>query len=249
MHDRCALVLALMVCGAPAEALTIRELPRLDDVRVIALEGRFEPGDDAKFRDFIIGIERAVIVLASPGGRLEPALEIGWAIRKNRFATLVHGGSQCASACALVWLGGVARAMGQDAKLGFHGAHVLKEGQAVRSDAGNARVAAYLARLKLSDRVIQYVTEAAPHDFNWLSFEAAESLEIVVKRASPAGVMLPAGAPTIRKGDRLGSSTAPVPVRVQRCQGAWECWDKYGGQAPAVLTDLVAAYAGQHAGQ
>jgi hypothetical protein len=241
MLDRCALALALMVCAVPADALTIRELESQGDIRVLALDGKFEPRDDKRFLDFIIGFERAVIVLNSPGGRLEPAIEIGSTIRKRKFATLVHDGASCASACALVWLAGVSRAMGQSAKLGFHSAHTIKSGLPLRSDAGNAKVGAYLATLKLSDRVVRYVTEPAPHDFNWLDFERAESLEVLVKRTSPPDPILQT-SPS-RDGNRFAPSTRPRLLQTAPCRDAWECWEKYGGQAPELLVDLVAAYA------
>jgi hypothetical protein len=242
MFDRCAVALALMVTIAPANALTIRELERQGDIRVVALDGKFEPKDDKRFLDFIIGFERAVIVLNSAGGRLEPAIEIGSTIRKRKFATLVHDGATCASACGLVWLAGVSRAMGPVAKLGFHGAHVVRDGQPLHSDAGNSKVVAYLATLKLSSRVIRYVTERAPHDLNWLDFERAESLEVLVKRGSPAE---PMRQTTPNQNGTPAPSMRPTLLRAAPCRDAWHCWEKYGGQAPELLTDLVEVYAQQ----
>src|SRR5262245_48234271 len=149
-----ALSLALFsqVALRPAQALTIRDLDGHGETRLISLDGQFEAGDDKKFIDKILGIERAAIVLNSPGGMIEPALAIGRAIRLKGFDTIVDDGAQCSSACALVWLAGASRRMGERTKVGFHAAFVVENGQPMEKGAANALVGAYLAMLGLSTR-------------------------------------------------------------------------------------------------
>src|SRR5262249_30341744 len=48
----------------------------------------------------------AKIILQSPGGNLLAGLRIGEFIRAKDFETMVAPGHLCASACALIWLGG-----------------------------------------------------------------------------------------------------------------------------------------------
>jgi hypothetical protein len=46
------------------------------------------------------------IYLASLGGNLYEGMELGLYFRQNRIKTVVEGGQDCASACALAFLGG-----------------------------------------------------------------------------------------------------------------------------------------------
>jgi hypothetical protein len=146
----------------PTHALTIRDVGSSGDTHYISLEGKFEPGDDRNFVNKVLGIERAVIVLESPGGTIDPALAIGRAIRLKGFDTVVLDGATCASACGLVWLAGSSRFMGENAKLGFHAVFVMEDGRPQEKGSGNAVVGAYLAMLGLPTRAIRYVTMAPP---------------------------------------------------------------------------------------
>ena len=181
-----ALSLALFsqVALRPAQALTIRDLDGHGETQLISLDGQFEAGDDKKFIDKILGIERAAIVLNSPGGMIEPALAIGRAIRLKGFDTIVDDGAQCSSACALVWLAGASRRMGERTKVGFHAAFVVENGQPMEKGAANALVGAYLAMLGLSTRAIHYVTAAGPHSMSWLTLEEGRRLGIAIERTA-----------------------------------------------------------------
>lgn len=58
------------------------------------------------------------VVLSGPGGRAGPAFEMFNMFRKRRLATHVDG--QCYSACTIAFLGGVARSVSPNGRLGFH---------------------------------------------------------------------------------------------------------------------------------
>jgi hypothetical protein len=60
------------------------------------------------------------VVLQSPGGSVQDAMEIGRLIRAKNFATEVTSGHVCASSCPLVFAGGVTRRAGARAQLGVH---------------------------------------------------------------------------------------------------------------------------------
>jgi TPR repeat protein len=199
----------LQTATQPAHALTIRDLATTGDTQYIALEGKFEAGDDRKFVDKILAIERAVIVLDSPGGMADPALAIGRAIRLKGFDTVVRDGSACTSACALVWLAGSSRYMGQTAKLGFHAVFTMEDGRPQEKGAANAVVGAYLAMLGLPTRAIRYVTTAPPHSLSWLSFEEAKNLGIALERAGTG--FPPDAAQTKTDPQKDGGQSPPEP--------------------------------------
>jgi hypothetical protein len=112
-------------------------------------------------------------------------MEIGRAIRLKGFGTLVPQGFQCASACALAWLGGSPRFMGHDATVGFHAVFTTNNGQDTVSSAGNAVVGAYLDQLGLSMQAITYITEKQPNDIQWLTFDDAGRLGIEARKFPP----------------------------------------------------------------
>src|SRR5204863_516020 len=59
------------------------------------------------------------LLLESPGGSLDDGIELGKAVRLKRLRTLTR--EPCASACALVFLGGTERLLvGPQARIGFH---------------------------------------------------------------------------------------------------------------------------------
>jgi hypothetical protein len=60
------------------------------------------------------------VVLQSPGGSVQDALEMGRLVRAKGFSTEVEAGAYCASSCPLVFAGGVQRIAGKGAAIGVH---------------------------------------------------------------------------------------------------------------------------------
>src|SRR5262249_30191975 len=114
-------------------------------------------------------------------------IRIGAQIRAKRFNTVVPDGAQCASACALAWLGGVRRFVGEHSSVGFHTAYILKTGGAAGSGPGDAGLGAHLHQLGLSEDAILYVTYAAPTAVHWMSLEEAAEYGIAVAKLPPTG--------------------------------------------------------------
>lgn len=93
----------------------------VDDHRLEAT-GTITPGTAKRFRAEVEkrGSYVRTVVLNSPGGSVQDALEMGKLIREKEFATLVPAGGHCASSCPLVFSGGVQRSAGKDAAIGVH---------------------------------------------------------------------------------------------------------------------------------
>jgi hypothetical protein len=160
------------------------DVSRLDDgSALVLLQGDFEIGDIAQFWARAATLSKATIAFRSDGGSLLAGIRIGALIRESGFTTLVPDGARCASACAVAWLGGLQRLMGNGSKVGFHAAYVLKGHSAVESGPGNAVLGAYLFQLGLSEDSIVYITQADPNSINWLSMEQAAQHGIDVSPA------------------------------------------------------------------
>ena len=77
--------------------------------------------------------------LASPGGNLYEGMKLGLFFRQHRIKTVVEGGSDCASACALAFLGGTDsegrpwRSSSSNSRLGFHAFRGISE-RAINED-------------------------------------------------------------------------------------------------------------------
>jgi hypothetical protein len=108
----------------------------------VTIDGIIQEGDDQTFNGLAAALPAgSVVVLASQGGSVVPALEIGRTIRLKAFRTAVFSDSLCASACALTWLAGTPRFMSVDSHIGFHAAYRVVDGKSAgESGVANALV-------------------------------------------------------------------------------------------------------------
>lgn len=91
-----------------------------DDGRTVDFSGTVDFGLTAAFRELVAKhpqIKR--MVLDSNGGYIAEARGVVTVLRAHRIATHVDG--HCASACALIFVGGAQRTLARDARLGLHG--------------------------------------------------------------------------------------------------------------------------------
>lgn len=84
--------------------------------------GRIVPGSAAKLEAFLKAQEGEVktLVLHSPGGSVQDALQMGEIIRKAKLTTEVPNDAYCASSCPLVFAGGAQRVAGKKSWIGVH---------------------------------------------------------------------------------------------------------------------------------
>jgi ATP-dependent protease ClpP protease subunit len=164
----------------PLKAAEITELPG-EHPRVIAIKGELQVGDDEKFIQAALPVKQAVVLFNSEGGNLVAGIEIGKAIKLKQFYTLVAKDTYCASACALAWLAGTRRFMESGARVGFHAAYEVENGQPKSSGRANALVGAYLNQLGLNTEAIIYISTPAPESMQWLTAEDANQYGIDVE--------------------------------------------------------------------
>ena len=107
-----ALVVALV--WYPAGAATI-----VHDKDRLVLTGPIRWGDSVAFFA-AVNSDRHIrtVVLDSPGGRVDEAIDIGRTIREHHLDTTVPPSSSCVSACVLVWAAGQRRTV--DGQLATH---------------------------------------------------------------------------------------------------------------------------------
>jgi hypothetical protein len=154
---------------APASAARISSFDIDADLAGISIEGDITSGDAEAFRREAAKHSAAIVLLESDGGSTLEAIEIGEAIRLKGFSTLVVNGSQCASACGLVWLAGSPRILSHSGRVGFHATYIDDSGRRIESGLGNALVGRYLTLLNLPMKAVVFATSSSPSEVSWLT--------------------------------------------------------------------------------
>ena len=214
-------IAALVVCGA-ARAATIEAVPLgKPGEGAVFIDGDIDYADREIFLSKISVFSSGVVIFNSNGGNAYAGIEIGKTIRMRGFKTWVPSGSHCASACAIAWLGGTRRLMGNTARIGFHSVYKMEGGAPVETGAGNAMYGAYLAQLGLSDRAIYYLSNAAPTAMNWLTPAQAETFGIELAIFDPGSdknkqqadaASPPAATPTLPQVNTPPQANMPPPI-------------------------------------
>ena len=162
---------------------------------LISISGRFVEGDVERFSNAVSaamaaqsdsamqsddGPQTPIVIFESPGGNLDVGIELGNRIRLRGFVTAVADNTECHSACALAWLGGVQRYIGEDALVTFHAAYRLEDGRPFEDGLGNALVGSYAANLGLNRDAVIFLTSAPPEGFNSLTPRWARNIGLPV---------------------------------------------------------------------
>jgi TonB family protein len=145
--------------------------------------------------------KQVIVTLISYGGRAKEALQIGDWIRKRGMSTFVPGDRTCTSACALIWVAGRPRMVGDNPHIGFHAIFDPKTRQ--ETGTGNAVVGAYLRDLGLGYDAIAFMTRAGPTSVEWLTPDRAKEFRVAwAMLQSPRAIPIPP-QPKLQPGLRL----------------------------------------------
>jgi hypothetical protein len=195
---RHVLAIAILLLATPVAVAANIEVKQVDSAAALVMvEGDLELSDIEVFRSRVAPLSKATVAFRSDGGSLLAGIRIGMLIRVKNFTTIVPDAAQCASACAVAWLGGAHRFLGAGSKVGFHAAYVQKAGGATESGPGNAVLGAYLDQIGLPEDAIVYITQAAPNSMKWLNMEEAAQHGIDVALLPAADAAPPSSDPNV----------------------------------------------------
>jgi hypothetical protein len=165
----------LMIAEATvAFAQTFGSFTAVPDQGAIILDGPIGAESALDFQSAIAASgEVKTVVLHSPGGQVLAALEIARVINDRSLMTFVAEGSDCASACSILFFSGKQRVA-----LGALGVHQMSS-----SGDGNLSGLQYLLADVLSafdaygvdDRVLQQMLRTPPADMHYFSLEEKDS--------------------------------------------------------------------------
>jgi len=118
----------------------------------------------------------------SGGGDIEAAIVIGQLARRNEMFTVVPEGATCASACALIFVGGVSRTLILG-RYGIHRPYAIRynesEADSRRSfERINSAVREYLSTMNISLRLLEAMNLVSPGEIKWLTKVEREELGV-----------------------------------------------------------------------
>lgn len=148
----------------------------------ILASGEIDTGDKVKLESLLANLpirKNTAIYMSSPGGNLYEGMRLGLFFRAKGIKTVIEGASDCASACAIAFLGGTDRtgkpwrSSSSNSRLGFH-AFASNDGPQPNSDEVQHVVSDLLSYGKTVDAPIELLISGFATSSNsiyWVSQE------------------------------------------------------------------------------
>jgi hypothetical protein len=157
---------------------------------VLAVRGTIGEASASWFRERIDGVHLTagdVILLSSPGGRLDQAILIGEIIRSRGLVTAVGvidsagdiSPSYCASACVIAYAGGETRFGIEGSKLGVHrfSTTTQMDDPVADSQRVTGMLLGYMKKMGVSSTVVEAMSET--RDIRWLGAREVSAMNLV----------------------------------------------------------------------
>lgn len=227
-----------------------------DGLSYLVVHGSFTKGDDlSEFTAAVRAANPTVVTFNSPGGNVIKAMELGRLIRAFELNTLQFRELECASACALAFLGGVVR-IALPGSIGVHRAsfadgHQMSADDAVSSvQAMTAEVMSYMYSMGADPGLLQLSLRYDASDMRYLSGSEMQQFKVVthagdIPTESPSPQYTPPTAPSpevarapsapARPADLLTIPTARTGL-VRHPKGEVPLKSNADGKAPNLAT-------------
>ncbi|HEY2535282.1 MAG TPA: hypothetical protein VGJ20_46560 [Xanthobacteraceae bacterium] len=165
----------LCLAATPARSAQITVTRTTFGSYFVSLVGPILSGDDRTFATRTASIPdpaHTLVWLASTGGILATAINIGRTIQQRGYSTLVNVNGICASSCALIWFAGKHAIIQRDSQLIFHMPYSMDTENADPEAIGT--MIDYLQSVGgLTQRQAEFLARAAPPSSGWWATEAA----------------------------------------------------------------------------
>ena len=212
-----AVASGLLLAPAPASALQYRQLP-LDPPYVgITATGPIVTGDFARLGAFIKTLSQSEGTLSffvdSPGGNVFEAVQIATFINKSAAVVAIPSGSQCSSACFLLFAAAAHRFMAPDALIGVHSTSL--DGQENLASMGlTTAFARDAAAYGVPPAIIGKMVQTEPGRISWLTPSDLQPMRVALLPAAPQAQPLPA-APAQAAPPRQAIPASPSQYVIQ----------------------------------
>lgn len=180
-HRFAAAVFAALVAftGLSTQAMDITTATGADGRRIVVARGVIGAGDTERLRLALAKADPGrdglrSIVLDSPGGAVDEALEMAALMDRERVAVTVGPGATCASACAqIIFFAGVERIVQEGGRLGLHSCS--RAGASTRMPICNEMIAQQASgRGAPYGTLMAFMQMTGPDQMRWLGAEDAD---------------------------------------------------------------------------
>ncbi|SMC92360.1 PAN domain-containing protein [Fulvimarina manganoxydans] len=193
-----------------AEAITVSPIAMDDGNTFLILKGAFEINDDpAALVQAVASTGAKVVTFDSPGGNVVASMKFGNTIRLLGLSSVQIRAAECASACALAFLGGVER-YAESGSIGVHRSSFasyqgVDAGQAVADiQHGISAIMAYISAMGADIRLLQLSLTIDSSDMRYLTSQEMADYRVTTNSERPTSDALAYG------GDIAGSPSAPA---------------------------------------
>lgn len=176
--------LLLTLLAFPAAAKITLSVEHMSETPVIILKGEFEYTDDPSELEKLVANSGARgVFFNSGGGNIVAAIAYGRKIRALRLGTFQPRALECASACALAFLGGIIRYADPGA-IGVHQSsfapgHDIDSSDAVASvQSITAEIISYVVEMGVDPRLLQLSLSTESHDMRYLTAQEMKTLNV-----------------------------------------------------------------------
>lgn len=174
--------LTITVCQHPAvKAASLANSLSKDGKVVITLTGEIAEGDSDQLKTIVKtandrGRLVSAIRLDSPGGSIAEAARIAEIVRYGKIATVIGGGTTCASACFVVFAAGSPKYVSYSALVGVHGASDAEGRETVEAGATTVLMARALKDLGVPAPILGKMVVTTPDTMVWLTPDDLRSM-------------------------------------------------------------------------
>ncbi|MDM9628427.1 hypothetical protein QTL95_21245 [Rhizobium sp. S152] len=215
-------IFATLASLATARAdITLRTIPVDGAPPVLIMKGEFTQNDDPNLLTREIGLNGAkTITFDSNGGNVAKAMEYGRLIRSLGLSTLQLRSAQCASACALAFVGGAIR----EAEPGSIGVHQSSFSSDATIDgpsavaavqAVTAQIMTYLIEMDVDPKLLQLSLSVPSDDMRYLTSSEMQSYRVTHSALSSGGNVAVSSAPSSAQSSPPTGTSETPPQRAE----------------------------------
>ncbi|SCX03855.1 COG3904 family protein [Agrobacterium rosae] len=247
-----AIAASIAWCGAAYADVTIERLPIENSSPILLLKGDFTQADNPDLLAKEVATSGArVITFNSDGGNVVMAMAYGRMIRSLGLSTLQLRSSQCASACALAFVGGATR-QAEPGAIGVHQSSFSPDTEiegrtAVAAvQALTAQIMTYLLEMDVDPKLLQLSLSVPSDDMRYLTASEMQNFGVTKGTLSEVSERAPTVAGPSKEVAASPEKTEPPSPTVEQRAIAFvkdyhDAWSRGNKEA---LAYMEKAYAG-----
>jgi hypothetical protein len=178
-------VWATLTASAAYAGLSYDAGTTTDGYRFIIVSGEFDPADNlSRFTELVRSHQVEIVIFHSSGGNPLKAMELGRLIRRLGLHTVQSRGAECASACALAFLGGTFR-IAEPGSIGVHKSSFDDAEKIDTDDAVSAvqeltaEMMTYISEMGADPELLQLAYRYESNDIRYLSRSEMELYGVI----------------------------------------------------------------------